>query len=142
MSKISNGLMRGISGLFIANSGAGKIGMPAEASAGVQQYAATGVPMVNQLPAEKFGSILGWSEVGLGTALVLPLVPDKVAGAGLTVFSGGLLSLYFADPENRKDDGIRPSDQGLSLSKDVFMLAIGLGLLFDNSRSKKKAQEK
>lgn len=138
MSKLSKLFLRAIPGAFIANSGAGKIGMPADASAGIQQYAATGVPFVKAIPAEKFGTVLGASEVGLGALLLAPFVSSRVAGAGLTAFSAGLLSLYFANPENTQKDGIRPSEEGLSLSKDFFMLAIGLGLLFDGKNGKGK----
>ena len=136
MSKLSNLFLRGISGAYIANSGVGKIGMPAEASAGVQQYAATGVPFVKAIPAEKFGTVLGAAEVGLGALMLAPFVPNRIAGAGMTAFSAGLLSLYFANPENTHEDGIRPTEEGLSLSKDFFMLAIGGGLLFADKDKK------
>ena len=138
MSKIATFFTRVIPGAFIANSGAGKIGMPAEASAGLQQYAATGVPLVKALPADKFGTILGVSEVALGAALAIPAIPNRVAGVGLTAFSAGLLSLYFANPENTKADRIRPSDEGLSLSKDIFMLSLGVGLIAQGDEKKDK----
>lgn len=142
MSKIATFFTRVIPGAFIANSGAGKIGMPAEASAGLQQYAATGVPLVKALPADKFGTILGVSEVALGAALAIPAIPNRVAGVGLTAFSAGLLSLYFANPENTKADRIRPSDEGLSLSKDIFMLSLGVGLIAQGDEKKKESKAK
>jgi hypothetical protein len=129
MSKVSTAILRGVSGAFIANSGVGKIGMPAEYSAGVQQAAASGIPALAKLPADKFGTWLGYAETGLGAALLAPFVPNKIAGAGLTAFGGGLLSMYFRNPENTESDGIRPSQEGMSLAKDVFMLAIGLALM-------------
>jgi hypothetical protein len=58
-------------------------------------------------------------------------VPAAVAGAGLTAFSAGLLGLYARTPGMTKEDGIRPSQQGTPLAKDVWMLGIGIGLTID-----------
>lgn len=129
MSFISDAILRGVTGAFITNTGVGKIGMPAEHSAGIQQAAASGIPALAKLPSDKFGSWLGWAETAIGATLLAPFVPNRVAGAALTAFSGGLLSMYFRNPENTEADGIRPSQEGMALSKDVFMLAIGLSLL-------------
>ena len=131
MSKISTAILRGVSGAFIANSGIGKIGMPAEYSAGLQQAAASGIPALAKLPSDKFGTWIGYAETGLAAALLAPFVSSKVAGAGLTAFGGGLLSMYFRNPEYTEGDGIRPSQEGLSLAKDVFILAIGLALMVE-----------
>ncbi|QGU03969.1 hypothetical protein [Corynebacterium comes] len=136
MSKISTAILRGVSGAFIANSGVGKIGMPAEYSAGIQQMAASGIPAMAKLPSDKFGTLLGYAETGIGAALLAPFVPNKLAGAALTAFSGGLMTMYFANPENTEADGIRPSQEGTSLAKDVFMLAIGLALMAQGGNSK------
>lgn len=142
MNKLASIALRAIPGAFILNSGISKIGMPADASEGTQQFAATGIPAVKNLPADKFGSILGWTEAGLGAALLTPFVSNRVAGLGLTAFGSGLLSLYFADPDNRQDDGIRPTDQGTSLAKDSWLVAVGLGLFFAGDGSSKKDKNK
>lgn len=137
MSKISNAILRSVSGAFILNSGIGKIGMPAEYSAGIQQAAASGIPLMAKLPSDKFGSYLGYAETAIAGALLAPFVSNRIAGAGLTAFSAGLLSMYFANPENTEEDGIRPSSEGLSLAKDVFMLAIGAALMAEDPAKKK-----
>lgn len=142
MSKLSSIFLRALPGAYIINSGVGKVGMPAEASEGLQQYAATGMPLVKAIPADKFGTALGAAEVGIGALLLAPFVGNRLAGAGLTAFSAGLLSLYFADPANTQSDGVRPTDEGLSLSKDVFMLAIGAALMADGSDKKGKKSKK
>ncbi|AKK10612.1 hypothetical protein [Corynebacterium uterequi] len=129
MNCLTSAALRVIPGAFILNSGYGKISADAETSAYLQGFAATAIPAVNKIPTEKFGPLLGYSETALGAALLAPFVPNALAGAGLTAFSAGLLSMYFADPENREEDGIRPSNKGLSLAKDSWLLAIGLGLL-------------
>lgn len=142
MNFLASAVLRVIPGALILNSGIGKIGMPAEASEGMQQFAASGVSAVEKIPSEKFGTALGWSETVLGAALLAPFVPNAVAGAGLTAFSSGLMSLYFADPDNREEDGIRPSEQGLSLAKDSWLLAIGLALVVGSFGAKKKSKKK
>ncbi len=129
MSVIASVALRAIPGLFIANSGIGKIGMPAEMSAGIQEAAASGVPAVKKLPADKFGTYLGYAETALGAALLAPVVPNWVAGAGLTAFGSGMLTMYFNNPENTEEDGIRPSGEGIALAKDSWLVAIGLALL-------------
>ena len=68
---------------------------------------------------------------GVGAALLTPFVPKKVAGAALGAFSAGLLSMYFRNPAMTESDGIRPSQEGLALSKDAFMLAIAGALVTD-----------
>lgn len=141
MNFLSSVALRVIPGAFILNSGIGKVGMPAEASEGMQQFAATGMPAVRRIPSDKFGSVLGWSEAAVGGVLLAPFVPNFVAGGALTAFSAGLLSLYFADPDNREDDGIRPSSQGLPLAKDSWLLAIGVALAasaLGSGKSKRK----
>lgn len=142
MNFLTSAALRVIPGAFILNSGLGKIGMPAEASEGMQEFAASGVPPVKEIPAEKFGTTLGWSEAALGGALLAPFVPNALAGAGLTAFSAGLLSLYFADPDNREEDGIRPTEQGLPLAKDSWLLAIGVALVVGSIGTKKKKSKK
>ena len=56
-------------------------------------------------------------------------MPTAVAGAALTAFSGGLLGLYLKTPGMRKEGSLAPTEQGLSIAKDVWLLGIGVGLL-------------
>ena len=37
--------------------------------------------------------------------------------------------MYFRNPQMTQEDGIRPSEAGISLSKDVFLSAIGAALV-------------
>ena len=62
------------------------------------------------------GLLLAVSEVALGTALLIPFVPDVVAGAGLTAFSGGLLGLYARTPGLRKEGSPFPTQDGITLA--------------------------
>jgi hypothetical protein len=47
--------------------------------------------------------------------------------------------MYFRIPEMRLEDGIRPSQQGTALAKDVWMLGIALSLILDRNRRKSPA---
>jgi hypothetical protein len=77
--------------------------------------------------ARDFARLLAASEIALGTSLLLPVVPTWLTGAGLAAFSGGLLGLYAKTPGMRKDGSPFPTQQGVPLAKDAWMLGIGLG---------------
>ena len=55
----------------------------------------------------------------------------RMAGAALTGFSGSLLAMYARTPSMRKPGSIWPSRTGIAVSKDVWMLGIGIGLVAD-----------
>ena len=78
------------------------------------------------------------SEVVLGGALLLPMVGDGVAGVGLTAFAAGLIGLYLKTPGMRRENSLRPSQQGTAIAKDVWLLGIGLGLVADTLRHKRR----
>lgn len=128
---LSNAILRGVTGAFVLNSGLSKRNLPTEAAQGLQGFASTGVPQVNQLDPDTFGKVVAYSEIGIGAALLAPFVPKQIAGAGLGAFSAGLMAMYFRNPSMTKSDGVRPSDEGLPLSKDIFMLAIAGALVTD-----------
>jgi hypothetical protein len=118
-------------GAFILNAGLGKWSADEETAARLHGMAVGTYPMLARLKPKDFARLLSISEIALGSALLLPVVPAAVAGAGLTAFSAGLLGLYARTPGMTKEDGIRPSQQGTPLAKDVWMLGIGIGLTVD-----------
>jgi len=115
-------------GAFILNSGLGKRGVDAEAAAGMHGFAAGTYPFLKSVPPEQFAKGLAASEIALGALLLTPFVPTAVAGAALTVFSGGLLGLYLNTPGMRKPGSLAPTEQGLAIAKDSWLLGIGIGL--------------
>lgn len=139
---ISNAILRGVSGAYILQSGYGKLGLPEEAAAGIQGLAATGIPALADLDAETFGKFVAYSELGIGGALLTPFVPNRLAGLGLGAFSAGLLAIYFRNPAMTQDDGIRPSQDGTGLSKDLFLAAIAGALVFGPAKPKKAKKVK
>jgi uncharacterized membrane protein YphA (DoxX/SURF4 family) len=118
-------------GLFTINSGIGKLSLDDEAAAQMHGFAAGAYPFLEKLKPKDFVRILAATEITLGTALLVPLVPSIVAGTGLAAFSGGLLGLYAKTPGLRKEGSIFPTAEGTAIFKDIWMTGIGLGLVID-----------
>ena len=118
-------------GAFILNSGLGKRDVTDERAARLHGMAAGTYPFLASWAAPSFVRTLSTAEIALGAALLTPLVPTAAAGAALTAFSAGLLGMYLHTDGMRKPGSLAPSDKGLTISKDVWMLGIGLGLLVD-----------
>src|SRR5580658_9971336 len=118
-------------GAFILNSGLGKWSADEETAARLHGMAVGTYPFLGKLKPKDFARLLSVGEIALGSALLLPVVPTAAAGAGLTAFSAGLLGMYLRTSGMTKEDGIRPSQQGTALAKDVWMLGIGVGLVVD-----------
>lgn len=148
--RLSHVPLRLATGAFILNSGLDKRGLPPEAAAGIQGLAANGIPRLASMPPAQFGKAVSVGEMALGAALLSPFVSPLVAGAGLVAFSGGLLQAYRKTPGMTREDGIRPTQDGIPIAKDVWMLAAGLALVLDGliddtkgaARSTKKAVKK
>jgi hypothetical protein len=119
-------------GAFILNSGISKLSADEAAAAQMHGFAAGTYPFLNKLKPKDFVRLLAATEITLGTALLIPVVPAAVAGAGLAAFSGGLLGLYVRTPGMRKQGTPLPTEQGTALAKDVWMAGIGLGLMIDD----------
>src|SRR5699024_9137822 len=134
--KLSTALLRAVPGAFILNSGIGKLGMDEETAAGLQQMAANGVPMVENLTASQFGKFLSYGEIAVGSALLLPFVPTRIAGAGPTTFAVVLGSNFSSDDPRTKDAGVRPSEDGSAVARDTWLASIGLGLVLSGGSKK------
>jgi hypothetical protein len=119
-------------GAFILNSGIGKLSADEETAAGVHGFAVGTYPFLKNVKPKDFVRYLAYAEIGLGAALLIPVIPAAVAGAGLAAFSGGLLGLYAKTPGMRKEGTPFPTQQGTALAKDVWMAGIGLGLVIDD----------
>ena len=119
-------------GAFILNSGVGKLSADDETAAQLHGFASGAYPFLAKLKPRDFVRLLAGAEIVLGSALLVPIVPSAVAGAGLTAFSGGLLGLYARTPGMRKEGSPFPTQQGIALAKDSWMMGIGLGLVIDD----------
>ena len=121
-----------VTGGFILNSGISKLQASDEETAAMYHGMAAGAyPFLAKMKPKDFVRLLAVSELALGTALVLPIVPAALAGAGLTAFASGLLGLYARTPGMTKEGSLLPTQQGVTFAKDVWMLGIGLTLVID-----------
>lgn len=118
-----------VTGAYIVHSGLGKLHAGEETAAQYHGMASGAYPQFQRLSPGQFTRLLGASEVALGTALLLPVVPSALAGGGLAAFAGGLLGLYARIPGMRQPGSIWPTQQGMALSKDSWMFGIGVSML-------------
>ena len=132
--KLSNAILRGIPGAFILNSGVGKLGMDEGTAEHLQNMAKVAVPALGNMSPKEFGRFLSYGETAVGAALLLPFVPTRIAGLALTTFGAGMVASYLKLPGMTQEDGIRPTDDGISLAKDSWLLAIGAALALRGSK--------
>lgn len=115
-------------GAYILHSGLEKWKSDEARAKAIHGMAANAFPVLKDIPPTQFLRLLAAGEIAVGSALLAPVVPDTLAGAALTGFSGALLAMYARTPALRKPGSIWPSQAGTAVSKDVWMLGIGLGL--------------
>jgi hypothetical protein len=118
-------------GAVILNAGLAKRHADDATVAALHGMAAGTYPLLGQIEPKRFVQLLSAGEIALGAALLLPVVPTPLAGAGLAAFSAGLLGLYVRTPGMREQGSLRPTQQGTALVKDVWMLGIGLGFVIE-----------
>ena len=102
-------------------------------------------PQFAEMEPKEFVQLLSAGEIALGTALLgIGLVPSSLAGLALGVFGGSLTRLYLKAPGTRREGTIAPSQQGVGLAKDSWMLAIGAALVLDSvfGSSRKRRKKK
>lgn len=127
--------IRTTAGAFILNAGLGKWSGDAQTATGVHGMATGTYPFLKSIDPPRFLKVLAAGEIGLGAALLTPVVPTAVAGVGLTGFAASLLGLYLRTPGMRK--GLRPTQQGTPIAKDVWLLGMGAALLADGLTGRK-----
>ncbi|QCU77313.1 hypothetical protein E7744_03095 [Citricoccus sp. SGAir0253] len=125
--------LRLTAGAFILNSGINKSKLTEEQAEQLRDMGANGMPFLKDMSPKQFKQFITASEIGVGAALLLPFVPGWLAGAALTAFSSGLLSMYKNTPGMTEADGIRPSQEGTGVAKDVFLFGIGSALMVDGA---------
>jgi hypothetical protein len=140
--------LRAAAGAYILNSGLTKRDAPPEVAENLHGFASSAYPQVADVPPDKFTQGLSMAEMAVGGLLLAPIVPTGLAGLALTGFSSSLLGLYLKSPGLTEEGSVRPSEQGVPLAKDVWLLGIGLALLLDaltpggSGRKKRKGTRK
>jgi uncharacterized membrane protein YphA (DoxX/SURF4 family) len=119
-------------GAFVLNSGLGKLNADREKAAQLHGFAASTYPVLGKLEPQQFARLLAAGEIATGAALLIPVVPAAIAGLGLSAFAAGLLGLYLSTPGMREKGSLRPTEQGIPLAKDVWLLGIGVSLVLDD----------
>jgi hypothetical protein len=142
--KISHIPPRLATGAFILNAGVGKLSADADAAGRLHTMAAGTYPFLSKVDPPTFVKALAVGEIAVASVLLAPVVPAWLAGAVLTGFSGALLTMYLKTPGMTKEDGVRPTQQGTPIAKDVWMLGSGLNLFLDGlaDRRRKAARAK
>jgi uncharacterized membrane protein YphA (DoxX/SURF4 family) len=133
--KLRNVPTRLATGTFILHAGLGKWRGGPEQAAGVHGMASNAYPPLKAVEPPTFLKALSVGEVATGALLLAPFISNRKAGLALTAFSGGLLTMYARTPALREPGSIWPSQQGIAVAKDVWMLGIGLSLLLESSDS-------
>ena len=136
--KLAHVPLRVATGAFILNSGLSKQGLEGQAAEAVHAMAVGAVPALQKIPPQRFARILSNGEIALGVALLTPFVPSAVVGAALVGFSAGLVQLYLKTPGMRQPGSIKPTQDGIGLAKDVWLLGAGLTLLLDEGPKRKR----
>jgi len=123
---------RAATGAYILHSGLGKWNGSEDQAKGMHAMATGAFPFLAKVPPATFLKALSIAEIATGTALLTPLVHNKIAGAALTAFAGGLVTMYLRTPALHEPASVWPTQAGLAPSKDVWMLGIGLGLIAES----------
>jgi uncharacterized membrane protein YphA (DoxX/SURF4 family) len=123
--------VRLITGAYILNQGLQKRAADTDTASTLHGFATTAYPQFEDMPPEDFAKLLSTGEIVVGALLLAPIVPTAVAGAALTTFAGLLGGLYFRSPGMREEGSLQPTQQGVPLAKDSWLLAIGSALMLD-----------
>ncbi len=119
-------------GAYILSSGLDKHGADEETAQGLHATAAAAYPFLKDVKPKTFAKALSASEIALGGALLVPVLPTAVVSAGFTAFSAALVGMYVRTPAlHRGENDLRPSPQGVGIAKDVIMLGAAATYLLD-----------
>lgn len=132
--KLRNLPVRLATGAYILHTGWEKWHGSDERAAGVHGMAANAFPAFKAMKATDFLKMLSVGEMTLGAVLLAPFVPPTWAGAALTGFSGALVTMYLRTEGLHQPGSVWPTPQGIAVSKDVWMLGIGLSLIAERLR--------
>lgn len=120
-------------GAFFLDSGLAKRTADDQAAERLHGFARGTYPFLGRVPPHRFVRLLSAAEIALATALLVPAVPAAAAGAGLTAFALGTVGLYLRTPGMRQPGSLRPTEDGMALAKDVWLVGAGLSLLADGA---------
>lgn len=129
-AKLRRAPVRLATGAYIANSGIGKLSADEGTAAYLHGAAANTFPILKRVDPKLFTKVLAAAEIGVGAALLLPVVPAGLAGLALLGLGGALTTLYVRTPAWH-DQYLRPTPEGIGPAKDVWLVGAGIGLVVD-----------
>lgn len=129
-AKLRRAPLRLSTGAFILNSGIGKWSGDEATAKALHGMGSGAYPVLNKIEPKLFLKVLAAGEITVGAALLLPVVPAGLAGLALIGFSGALLGMYVRTP-GVHDKYLRPTQNGVPLAKDIWMLGSGVALVVD-----------
>jgi uncharacterized membrane protein YphA (DoxX/SURF4 family) len=131
--------LRLVSGVYIVDSGLSKWNADDDTAKHLHDFASGAYPLLADIEPPAFARLLSFGEVLLGAMLLVPRVPARAAGTGLLAFGVGLLGLYARTPGMRRPGTPFPTQQGLALSKDSWLAAIGAALVLGDRPGERAA---
>jgi hypothetical protein len=137
-AKLRRAPLRISTGAFILNAGLSKLAGDDDQAKAIHGMASGAYPVLEKVPPKPFHKTLASGEVALGAALLLPIVPAGLAGLALTGFSGALLGMWWRTPGMHGENSPRPTQQGTTVAKDVWMLGSGISLVLDATLTESK----
>lgn len=126
--------LRLTAGTYILDSGRRKWDPDEDTAKQLHGFASGTYPFLGTVQPVSFTRALAAAEVLVGAALVIPVVPARLAGAGLVGFGAGLLGLYARTPGMRRPGTPFPTQDGIALAKDSWLVAIGVALVAGDRR--------
>ncbi|RMI13893.1 DoxX family membrane protein [Cellulomonas triticagri] len=123
-------------GAYILSSGIDKLSADEDAAKGYHGLASGAYPFLKDVDPKTFTKAVAASEVGLGAALLVPVLPRVAVATGFTAFSAALVGMYLRTPAlHRGENDPRPSPDGVGIAKDVIMLGAAATYLLDTLTS-------
>ncbi|WP_433296033.1 hypothetical protein ACQPZQ_14975 [Pseudonocardia sp. CA-142604] len=96
----------------------------------VRDFTAGTYPVVKSIEPAQSVKAVSAGEITLGTILLAPFVPGRLAGARLPAYAAALLGLYVKTTGMRRPGTPSPSKDGIALAKGSWLVGIGLARLF------------
>src|SRR4051794_4386484 len=108
-------------GSYILHMGLEKFRGGQQQAEAIHKKASPASPFLSKTPSPTSRRTWAIGEMTAGGVLPLPLVPDVIAGAALTAFSSGLVTMYLRTPALHKPNSVWPTPAGIGVSKDIWM---------------------
>jgi hypothetical protein len=125
-------------GAFFAHVALSHKDLDENGAKGLRRFAAAGYPFLEQFSPTLFAKGMVTAEFIVAGSLLVPVVPPVIGATALTAFGSGLMGVYARAPGMRRDGSLRPTDIGMSVAKDSWMVAAGLSVLIDAALARRR----